>query len=144
MIIPSAGGPPPSYRSSTNADDSSTFSSTESSRSSSGVAATASLKRRNSWTNLIESDENLFPLRKDFPFCVPSSCATTTYRPVATVYGNEPEPLEKYNLNGRYAKHFMPFYLLNSAGDPVAVSKLQLTVRSSFSIRYMSLQNSFS
>lgn len=119
------GGPPPSYRSSTIADDCSLFSSAE---SSSGAATTPTIIRRNSWTNLIQSDENV--QRKDLiPFCQ-SHCTTTitdtSNRPSKIVHGNSYQSLEKYNLSGRYAKYFTPFYLLNAAGDPIAVSKLEL------------------
>uniref|UniRef100_A0AAF5PTI0 BRICHOS domain-containing protein n=2 Tax=Wuchereria bancrofti TaxID=6293 RepID=A0AAF5PTI0_WUCBA len=133
------GGPPPSYRSSTNADDSATLSSTE---SSSVPATTCSIKRRNSWINLIENNENLY--EKDVPHSIESLCAsaaTTTTIPtrnannvmspchtwVEDTYGNNYQFLEKYNLNGRYAKYFTPFYVLNSTGDPIAISKLKLT-----------------
>lgn len=133
------GGPPPSYRSSTNADDSATLSSTE---SSSVPATTCSIKRRNSWINLIENNENLYG--KDVPHSIESLCASavaTTVIPtrnannvmspyrtwIENTYGNNYHFLEKYNLNGRYAKYFTPFYVLNSTGDPIAISKLKLT-----------------
>ncbi|EJD76619.1 CBR-PQN-73 protein, variant [Loa loa] len=146
------GGPPPSYRSSTNADDSATFSSTE---SSTVPTTTYSIKRRNSWINLIESNENLY--KKDLlhyteslctaaaaapslstPSAPPTTTTTSTTRCanvmmpvcctwVGDIYENNYQFLEKYNLNGRYAKHFTPFYVLNSAGDPIAISKLKLT-----------------
>ncbi|KAL3985824.1 hypothetical protein ACH3XW_40240 [Acanthocheilonema viteae] len=128
------GCPPPSYRSSTNADDSATFSSTESS----GVAApTYSIKRRNSWINLIESNENL--CKKDLlHYTEPPYTTTTTTGNVnipmpacctwtGNIYGNNYQFPQKYNLNGRYAKYFTPFYVLNSTGDPIAISKLELT-----------------
>ncbi|VBB25476.1 unnamed protein product [Acanthocheilonema viteae] len=130
------GCPPPSYRSSTNADDSATFSSTESS----GVAApTYSIKRRNSWINLIESNENL--CKKDLlHYTEPPYTTTTTTGNVnipmpacctwtGNIYGNNYQFPQKYNLNGRYAKYFTPFYVLNSTGDPIAISKLELTRR---------------
>ncbi|KAM3716884.1 BRICHOS domain-containing protein [Dirofilaria immitis] len=129
------GGPPPSYRSSsTNADDNITFSST---RSSTVTATIKPIKRRNSWTNLIENNENTCkndlsyhtePLRTANPktansdnTVMPACCTWTT-----NIYDNY-QSLEKYNLNGRYAKHFIPFYVLNSVGDPIAISKLELT-----------------
>ncbi|VDP12379.1 unnamed protein product [Onchocerca flexuosa] len=130
------GGPPPSYRSSTNADDSITFSSTESST----VAATAkSTKRRNSWTNLIENNENLCKNDISYhtePLCISTATTTTNnanimmsacYTWTEGIYQTSYQSLEKYNLNGRFAKHFTPFYVLNSAGDPIAISKLELT-----------------
>uniref|UniRef100_A0A158Q8W4 BRICHOS domain-containing protein n=1 Tax=Elaeophora elaphi TaxID=1147741 RepID=A0A158Q8W4_9BILA len=130
------GGPPPSYRSSTNADDSATFSSTE---SSSVDATTYSIKRRNSWTNLIENNENLS--KKDLLYCAEPLYTTTAIAATnsanivmpayctwtGNIYENNYQFPEKYNLNGRYAKHFTPFYVLNSSGDPIAVSKLDLT-----------------
>uniref|UniRef100_A0A915PUH1 Uncharacterized protein n=1 Tax=Setaria digitata TaxID=48799 RepID=A0A915PUH1_9BILA len=132
------GGPPPSYRSSTNADDSTTFSSTE---SSSGAATAASVRRRNSWANLVDSDENL--CRLNLPQYTESLCKrvaaaaaaadsstilmSTCCSETAATYGHNYRSMEKYNLNGRYAKHFTPFYVLNSAGDPIAISKLELT-----------------
>ncbi|CAG9537892.1 unnamed protein product [Cercopithifilaria johnstoni] len=126
------GGPPPSYRSSTNADDSATFSTAE---SSSVATPTYSIKRRNSWTNLIASNEN--SCKKDLLHYMEPLYATTTgcvniampafYTWTGNIYGNNYQFPEKYNLNGRYAKHFTPFYVLNSAGDPIAISKLELT-----------------
>ncbi|VDK70704.1 unnamed protein product [Litomosoides sigmodontis] len=129
------GGPPPSYRSSTNADDSVTFSSTE---SSSVAVPISTIKRRNSWANLIESNENL--CKKHLLHNTQPPYTTTTaaanrvnsatpacFTATGSIYENSCKYLEKYNLAGRYAKHFTPFYVLNSAGDPIAISKLQLT-----------------
>ncbi|VDM98868.1 unnamed protein product [Thelazia callipaeda] len=134
MLI--SGCPPPSYRSSTNADDSGTFISNESSSFPATVGPC--IKRRYSWANLIEKHADLN--RSDFPHYSDSSCSVPLTRTSAGIEDSMPYSrhvsqvpnscaknnnyLERYNLSGRYAKHFTPFYQLNAAGDPIAISKL--------------------